>query len=75
MPYFTLEYVDGGSLGTQLNGMPQPPYRAASWLLTLARAVHYAHGQGIVHRDLKPSNVLVTADGQLKLCDFGVANS
>ena len=73
VPYFTLEYVDGGNLNTRLNGKPQPPDRAAEWLLTLARAVHYAHRQGIVHRDLKPSNVLVTAEGQLKLCDFGVA--
>jgi WD40 repeat protein/serine/threonine protein kinase len=73
VPYFTLEYVDGGNLNTRLGGKPQPPSRAAEWLLTLARAVHYAHGQGIVHRDLKPSNVLVTTEGQLKLCDFGVA--
>ena len=73
IPYFTLEYVDGGNLNTRLGGKPQPPDRAAEWLLTLARAVHYAHGQGIVHRDLKPSNVLVTTEGQLKLCDFGVA--
>src|SRR5262245_60943398 len=73
VPYFTLEYVDGGNLNTRLGGKPQPPDRAAEWLVTLARAVHYAHGQGIVHRDLKPSNVLVTTEGQLKLCDFGVA--
>jgi eukaryotic-like serine/threonine-protein kinase len=73
VPYFTLEYVDGGNLDTLMSGKPQPPDRAAAWLLTLARAVHYAHGQGIVHRDLKPSNVLVTAVGQLKLTDFGVA--
>ncbi|MDR3632930.1 MAG: protein kinase [Isosphaeraceae bacterium] len=73
VPYFTLEYADGGNLNTRLGGKPQPPDRAAEWLLTLARAVHYAHRQGIVHRDLKPSNVLVTAEGQLKLCDFGVA--
>jgi serine/threonine protein kinase len=71
-PYFTLEYVDGGNLNTRLDGKPQHPTQAAEWLLILARAVHYAHGQGIVHRDLKPSNVLLTAEGTLKLCDFGV---
>jgi WD40 repeat protein len=73
VPYFTLEYVEGGSLSARLAGVPQAPFRAASWLLTLARTVHYAHGQGIVHRDLKPSNVLLTTDGHLKICDFGVA--
>jgi serine/threonine protein kinase len=73
VPYFTLEYVDGGNLNTRLGGKPQPPDRAAEWLLTLARAVQHAHRHGIVHRDLKPSNVLVTTEGQLKLCDFGVA--
>ncbi len=73
VPYFTLEYVDGGSLANLLAGKPQPPQQAADWLLILAQAVHYAHGQGIIHRDLKPANVLVTAGGLLKLCDFGVA--
>jgi serine/threonine protein kinase len=73
VPYFTLEYVEGGSLNTRLEGKPQPPDRASELLLTLARAADYAHGQGIVHRDLKPTNVLLTADGRPKLCDFGVA--
>src|SRR5262249_48107987 len=66
------EYVEGGSLSS-LAGKPQPPDQAARWLRTLARAVHFAHSQKIVHRDLKPSNVLISSDGQLKLCDFGVA--
>ncbi len=72
-PYFTLEFVEGGNLAAFGAGRPQPPRQAAAWLEILARAVHYAHGQGIVHRDLKPSNVLLTADGQPKICDFGVA--
>ncbi len=72
-PYFTLELVDGGNLSVRLAGRPQPPRQAAAWVETLARATHYAHQQGIIHRDLKPSNVLLTADGQPKICDFGVA--
>src|SRR5262245_63032314 len=71
--YFTLELVDGGSLAQRLGGAPLPVRQAARWLESIARAVHYAHQQGVVHRDLKPSNVLLTHDGQPKLCDFGVA--
>jgi WD40 repeat protein len=72
-PYFTLEFVEGELLSARLGGRPQPPSQAAAWLETLARAVHYAHEQGIIHRDLKPSNVILTKDGQPKLCDFGIA--
>ncbi|MGE3807041.1 MAG: protein kinase [Gemmataceae bacterium] len=72
-PYFSLEYVDGGTLSTRSAGKPLPPHEAAGLVQTLASAVHYAHERGIVHRDLKPANVLLTRDGQPKIVDFGLA--
>ena len=57
-PYFSQEYVDGGSLADRLKGEPQPPVAAADLVRTLAIAVHHAHERGVVHRDLKPANVL-----------------
>jgi WD40 repeat protein len=73
LPYFALEYVDGGTLADRLAGRPWPPRRAAEMVQTLARATHAAHLQGIVHRDLKPANVLLTAGGTPKIGDFGLA--
>lgn len=63
-PYFSLEYVDGGSLDKRLAGKPQPPRDAAALTETLARAVHAVHQHGIVHRDLKPGNVLLAHSDQ-----------
>ena len=73
VPFFSLEYLDGGSLEQKLAGLPQPPREAAALLRTLALAVHYAHSRGVVHRDLKPANVLLTADGTPRVADFGLA--
>jgi WD40 repeat protein len=73
LPYFALEYVDGGTLADRLAGRPWPPRRAAELVQTLARATHVAHLQGIIHRDLKPANVLLTAGGTPKIGDFGLA--
>src|SRR5262249_49387578 len=58
-PYFSLEFVAGGSLKQHLAGTPQLPRWSAGLIETLARAVHFAHEHGIVHRDLKPDNVLL----------------
>lgn len=71
--YFSLEFVEGGSLASQLNGTPLPATRVAQLVEVLARAIHYAHLHGIIHRDLKPANVLLTADGTPKITDFGLA--
>jgi WD40 repeat protein len=75
LPFFELEFLDGGSLDRRLNGTPWPARRAAELIEPLARGVAEAHRLGIVHRDLKPGNILLMADGTPKLTDFGLAKS
>jgi serine/threonine-protein kinase len=58
-PFFTMEWVSGGSLAERLAGRPVGEGQAAEWLAALAHAVHHAHRHGVVHRDLKPANVLL----------------
>jgi eukaryotic-like serine/threonine-protein kinase len=72
-PYFTMEFVAGGSLAELIAGTPRPARQAADLLAKLAYAIDAAHQGGIVHRDLKPSNVLLADDGTPKIGDFGLA--
>ena len=73
LPYFSLEFIEGGTLADRIKGTPQPAESAARLVETLARAIHAAHDSGILHRDLKPANVLLHADGTPKITDFGLA--
>jgi serine/threonine protein kinase len=72
--YLATEYVDGESLLARLRRTrPLPLNEALSVAADLLRGLAYAHSKGIIHRDIKPANILLTADGQAKIADFGVA--
>ena len=74
-PFVELEYLEGGSLASRLDGTPWARRAAARLIETLAQALAEAHRMGIVHRDLKPANILMTEDGTPKIADFGLAKS
>jgi len=71
--YFSMDYVEGRSLADVVRDGPLAPERAATYVRTIAEAIHYAHEQGILHRDLKPSNVLIDAADRPRVTDFGLA--
>ena len=71
--YLAMELLEGKSLSSLLTGEPIPLRRALDWASQLADGLARAHESGIVHRDLKPSNILVTAEGHVKILDFGLA--
>ena len=71
-PYLVMPYLPGGTLKQKL-GKPIPWQEAIRLLIPIARALDFAHRQGMIHRDVKPSNILITADGEPMLTDFGIA--
>ena len=73
-PFVVMEYVEGPTLRTVIHEKGLTFSTSLDYLIQIAEALAYAHGQTLIHRDLKPANVIVTADGlNAKLMDFGMA--
>ena len=71
--YFSMEYVEGGDLGTRMKRGPLSPLESLRLVKELCAALEVAHTHNVIHRDIKPSNILLTADGTVKVADFGIA--
>jgi len=76
IPYIVMEYVDGVTLRHMLNNGPRIlPERALEVVAGVLAALDYAHRHGIVHRDIKPANIMINANGDAKVMDFGIARA
>jgi WD40 repeat protein/serine/threonine protein kinase len=71
--YFSMKFIEGGSLASRVPQLVRDPKAAAQLLVSVARAVHHAHQRGILHRDLKPGNILIDNQVQPHVTDFGLA--
>ncbi|PWU22367.1 MAG: hypothetical protein C5B48_10150, partial [Candidatus Rokuibacteriota bacterium] len=73
-PYVVFEYMSNGSLAEHLREHGAPPrQKAERWLAQAADALDHAHAANVVHRDIKPANLLLDAEENLSIADFGVS--
>jgi len=73
LQYFSMQFIEGVSLTHKYGKYHENLDAGAQLMAKVARAVHYAHQRGILHRDLKPGNILVDAQGEPHVTDFGLA--
>ncbi|MHC5079778.1 MAG: protein kinase domain-containing protein, partial [Planctomycetota bacterium] len=71
--YFAMHFVEGKPLDRLIDDGEVTPKRAAFIARKVAQALEHAHQHGVLHRDVKPANILLTADGEPQITDFGLA--
>ncbi len=75
IPFIVMEYVDGRLLKDIIAEGPLPEHEAVRIAGQILTALEYSHRAGVVHRDIKPGNIMVAANGQVKVMDFGIARA
>jgi len=71
--HYTMEFVEGEQLDDYCRRREVSLERRIEVIKTVAAAIEYAHQQGVIHRDLKPQNIIIDAEGQPRIVDFGIA--